>query len=99
MAAQECTRTATLRWLRFFTARPAPIPSTRPMRVPLLFRTWRGIHPQHPGLRASRVPPAVGRCALKIEAVARLEMELFSFQRQLQLAPQHVQEFFSFVGV
>src|SRR3984893_6021899 len=59
----------------------------------------RSIYPQHPGLAASRIFPAMRRGALEIKTIAALEPVFLVFQRNLQFPLQDVQEFLTLVGV
>src|SRR5208282_3337643 len=63
-----------------------------PCRSPL--ESWWRVHPQHPGLAAPGILPAMRRCTLEVETVARLEMVLLPFERNLQFSLQDVQKLF-----
>src|SRR6185436_9785215 len=64
-----------------------------------LLESRRRVDPQHPGLAAARVFPAMRRGALKIETVARLELVLLFVQGNLQFSLEDIQKFLAFMMV
>src|SRR5438445_11370053 len=69
------------------------------MRLRPALEGRRGIYPQHPGLTFPRVFPTMGRGALEVKTVSRLQPVFFIFQRDLEFAPQHMQKLFAFMSV
>ena len=59
----------------------------------------RRINPKYQRLRAAWVRPLVRHCALEVKAVARFQAILFIAEKNLQLAFQNVQKFFTDMGI
>ena len=64
-----------------------------------VLKSWRGIHPQHPGLSMPGILPAVRRGTFEIETVALPEPIESMVERYLQFALENEEKFLPFVAV